>query len=126
MSWSRFTIVLIIAYVVYYLFNIIFDILKSKNVSVATSGRDVLTFSEDVQTTPVEHEDEQALVPVTVLDEYEDDTPNVVWEREDEDTEELNIVSHNINTSTGGSTQMSEVIKLAQSNTIDYKRSIIF
>jgi hypothetical protein len=126
MSWSKFTIVLIVAYVVYYLFNIIFDMLKSKHVSAATSGGDVLTFSEDVQTTPVDHEDEQVLAPVTILDEYEDDTQTAVWEREDEDTEELNIVSHNINNSTGGITQMSEVIKLAQNNTIDYKRSIVF
>jgi len=100
--------------------------LKSKHVSAATSGGDVLTFSEDVQTTPVDHEDEQVLAPVTILDEYEDDTQTAVWEREDEDTEELNIVSHNINNSTGGITQMSEVIKLAQNNTIDYKRSIVF
>lgn len=126
MSWSKFTIVLIVAYVVYYLFNIIIDSLKIKNVSAATSGGDVLTFSEEVQTTPVEHEEERAVVPVTVLDEYEEDSQNAVWEREDEDTEELNIISHNINTSTGGITQMSEVIKLAQSNTIDYKRSIVF
>lgn len=126
MSWSKFTIVLIVAYVVYYLLNIIFDMLKSKHVSAATSGGDVLTFSEDVQTTPVDHEDEQVLAPVTILDEYEDDTQTAVWEREDEDTEELNIVSHNINNSTGGITQMSEVIKLAQNNTIDYKRSIVF
>ncbi|WP_345956017.1 hypothetical protein [Mucilaginibacter sp. PAMB04168] len=126
MSWSKFTIVLIVAYVVYYLFNIIMDSLKSKNVSAATSGGDVLTFSEEVQTTPVEHEEERVVVPVTVLDEYEEDSQNAVWEREDEDTEELNIISHNINTSTGGITQMSEVIKLAQNNTIDYKRSIVF
>lgn len=126
MSWSKFTIVLIVAYVVYYLFNIIFDMLKSKHVSAVTSGGDVLTFSGDVQTTPVDHEDEQVLAPVTILDEYEDDTQTAVWEREDEDTEELNIVSHNINNSTGGITQMSEVIKLAQNNTIDYKRSIVF
>ncbi len=126
MSWSKFTIVLIVAYVVYYLFNIIIDSLKSKNVSAATSGGDVLTFSEEVQTTSVDHEEERAVVPVTVLDEYEEDSQNAVWEREDEDTEELNIISHNINTSTGGITQMSEVIKLAQSNTIDYKRSIVF
>jgi len=126
MSWSKFTMVLIVAYVVYYLFNIIMDSLKSKNVSAATSGGDVLTFSEEVQTTPVEHEEERAIIPVAVLDEFEDDSQNAVWEREDEDTEELNIISHNINSSTGGITQMSEVIKLAQSNTIDYKRSIVF
>jgi hypothetical protein len=126
MSWSKFTVVLIVAYVVYYLFNIIMDSLKSKNVSATTSGGDVLTFSEEVQTTPVEHEEERAPIPVTVLDEFEDDTQNAVWERDDEDTEELNIISHNINSSTGGITQMSEVIKLAQSNTIDYKRSIVF
>ncbi|WP_143009133.1 hypothetical protein [Pedobacter terrae] len=117
---------LIVAYVVYYLFNIIMDSLKSKNVSAATSGGDVLTFSEEVQTTPVEHEEERAIIPVAVLDEFEDDSQNAVWEREDEDTEELNIISHNINSSTGGITQMSEVIKLAKSNTIDYKRSIVF
>lgn len=126
MSWSKFTVVLIVAYVVYYLFNILMDSLKSKNVSATTSGGDVLTFSEEVQSTTVEHEEERAIIPVAVLDEFEDDSHNAVWERQDEDTEELNIISHNVNSSTRGITQMSEVIKLAQSNTIDYKRSIVF
>lgn len=126
MSWSKFTVVLIVAYVVYYLFNILMDSLKSKNVSATTSGGGVLTFSEEVQSTAVEHEEERAIIPVAVLDEFEDDSHNAVWERQDEDTEELNIISHNVNSSTRGITQMSEVIKLAQSNTIDYKRSIVF
>jgi hypothetical protein len=126
MSWSKFTIVLIVVYAAYYVLMILVDLMKSKTVTATTSAGDELTFSEDVQTTEVAHFEELVSTPVQVQDEYEEDSPVAVWEREEEDTEELNIISHNINTSTGGTTSMSEVIKLAQNNTIDYKRQIVF
>ncbi|QJD98562.1 hypothetical protein HH214_21640 (plasmid) [Mucilaginibacter robiniae] len=126
MSWSKFTIVLIAVYAAYYLLMVLMDLMKSKTVTATTSAGDELTFSEDVQTTEVEHFEELVPVPIEIPDEFEEGTTNAVWEREDEDTEELNIISHNINTSTGGTTSMSEVIKLAQNNTIDYKRQIVF
>ena len=126
MNWSKFTIILIVAYVAYYGFNIILDLIKSKNIRPVTTDGDVLTFSEDVQSIPVEHE-EEPVTPITIVqDDLENGSQSAVWEREEEDTEELNIVAHNINNSTGGITQMSEVIKLAQNNTIDYKRSLVF
>lgn len=126
MNWSKFTIILIVAYVAYYGFNIILDLIKSKNIRPVTTDGDVLTFSEDVQSIPVEHEEETIIPITTVQDDLENGSQSAVWEREEEDTEELNIVAHNINNSTGGITQMSEVIKLAQNNTIDYKRSLVF
>ena len=126
MNWSKFTIILIVAYVAYYGFNIILDLIKSKNIRPVTTDGDVLTFSEDVQSIPVEHEEEPVIPITTVQDDLENGSQSAVWEREEEDTEELNIVAHNINNSTGGITQMSEVIKLAQNNTIDYKRSLVF
>lgn len=126
MSWSKFTIVLVAVYAAYYLLMVLMDLMKSKSVTAITSAGDELTFSEDVQTTAVEHFEELAPIPVEVADEFEEGSINAVWEREDEDTEELNIISHNINTSTGGTTSMSEVIRLAQNNTIDYKRQIVF
>lgn len=127
MNWSKITIILIVAYVAYYRFNIILDLIKSKNVRPVSTEGDVLTFSEDVQSIPVEHQEEQAIIPISTFDDdLENGSLSAVWEREEQDTEELNIVSHNINNSTGGITQMSEVIKLAQTNTIDYKRSLVF
>ncbi|MEN0053596.1 MAG: hypothetical protein AAGC65_07995 [Mucilaginibacter sp.] len=127
MNWSKFTILLLVAYVAYYSIAIIIDLIKSKNVRPISTDGDVLTFSEEIQPTPVEHEEEPAIVPAAIIqDELENDSQAAVWDRQEEDTEELNIVSHNVNSSTGGITQMAEIIKLAQNNTIDYKRSLVF
>lgn len=126
MSWSKFTVVLAVLYAGYYLLIILTDMLKGKKVSTAVSGGDELTFSEDIQSTEVEHEPFLFTGPVNLQSEADDDLQNAVWERAEEDTEELNIISHNVNTSTGGVTEMAEVIKLAQNNTIDYKRSLVF
>ncbi|MET3114589.1 hypothetical protein AAKU52_002324 [Pedobacter sp. CG_S7] len=128
MSWSKFTLIVLVAYVLYYLINIIIDSIKSQSTSPSASNSDELTFHEDVLATEVE---DHIPIPITQEIASDDDVQeepiaNTVWEREDEDTEELNLLSHNINQSTGGITQMSDLIKLAKSETIDVKRSFVF
>jgi len=128
MSWSKFTLIVLVAYVFYYLINIIIDSIKSQSTSPSASSSDELTFHEDVLATEVE---DHIPIPITQEIASQDDVEeepiaNTVWEREDEDTEELNLLSHNINQSTGGITQMSDLIKLAKSETIDVKRSFVF
>ena len=130
MSWSKFTIIIVVGYVLYYIINIIIDSMKSQGTTAVANGSDELTFHEDVLATEVEDH-----VPISIAEETtyqnvavedEEETSNTVWERQEEDTEELNLLSHNINQSTGGITQMSDLIKLAKSDTIDVKRSFVF
>lgn len=124
MSWSKFTIVIAICYMVYYSFNIIFDMLKGNNSVASTNGGDVLTFTEDIQTTYVE--DEIEVVPKrAILGNHGLDQKDEVLEPVD-GVDELSMVMENINTSVGGVMDMSDIIKLAQNDTIEYKRSLVF
>lgn len=125
MSWSKFTIVVAICYVAYYSLNIIFDMLKGNSSAATTSGGDILTFTEDIQTTCME--DEIEVVPRRIiLANHGLDKKDEVLERVDDDIDELSMVIENINTSTGGVMDMSDIIKLAQNDTIEYKRSLVF
>ena len=125
MSWSKFTVVIAICYVAYYSFNIIFDMLKGNSSVAQSSGGDVLTFTEDIQTTYVE--DEIEVVPKRVIISNQDSgKKEEVLELVDDDIDELDAVMENINTSTGGVLSMSDIIKLAQNDTIEFKRSLVF
>jgi hypothetical protein len=125
MSWSKFTIVIAICYVAYYSFNIIFDMLKGNSSVASASGGDVLTFTEDIQTTYVE--DEIEVVPKRVIISNRDsDKKDEVLEPVGDNMDELGTVMENINTSTGGVISMSDIIKLAQNDTIEFKRSLVF
>lgn len=125
MSWSKFTVVIAICYVAYYSFNIIFDMLKGNSSVAQSSSGDVLTFIEDIQTTYVE--DEIEVVPKRVIISNQDSgKKDEVLELVDDDIDELDAVMENINNSTGGVISMSDIIKLAQNDTIEFKRSLVF
>ena len=125
MSWTKFTIVIAICYVAYYSFNIIFDMLKGNSSLASTSGGDVLTFTEDVQTTYVEDETE-AVPKRLIVTNRESGKEDGISGHLNNDTEVLNIEMENINVSTGGVLSMSDIIKLAKNDTIEYKRSLVF
>lgn len=124
MSWSKFTIVIAICYLAYYSFNIIFDMLRGNNSVVSDNNGDVLTFTEDIQTTYVGNT--MDVIPKRVI------IANNGSDGEDEesdhldDIEVLGTVMENINTSSGGVMNMSDIIKLAQNDTIEFKRSLVF
>lgn len=130
MSWTKFFYIIIGIYTFYYLINIVIDSLKSKDINDPSGHTDELTFQEDIE--PEDIKPQIITAPTTKeelpeLDKTEElEHANVSWGRQDEDTEEITLLSHNTNTSTGGTTQMSELIRLAQSNTIDYKNSLVF
>ncbi|MVN23031.1 hypothetical protein [Mucilaginibacter arboris] len=132
MSWTKFFYIIIGIYTFYYLIIIVIDSLKNKDINDPSSQMDELTFQEDIE--PENIKPEITAAPTTIeklaeLENVEEIGPapaKVVWERQDEDTEEITLVSHNTNTSTGGTTQMSELIRLAQNNTINYKNSLVF
>ncbi len=124
MSWSKFTIVIAICYLAYYSFNIIFDMLKEESQAVSDNNGDVLTFTEDIQTTYVGNEMIDAPKRIIIANNGSDNEEK----KSDyiDDMELLGTVMENINTSSGGVMNMSDIIKLAQNDTIEFKRSLVF
>lgn len=127
MNWTDFIIYLSIAYLTYYGINVIIDLLKLKRGSVNSGEDDVLEFSEIVGTTIIEddfptHNDE-------VPDETSFSEPDSLmeeWIRNEGDTEELELISENVNVSSGGVTSMQELMRLAQDQSIEVKKHLVF
>lgn len=124
MSWSKFTIVIAICYLAYYSFNIIFDMLKGGSQAVSDNNGDVLTFAEDIQTTYVGDEIDVAPKRVIIANNSSDNEEKKSVHIDD--MELLGTVMENISTSSGGVMNMSDIIKLAQNDTIEFKRSLVF
>jgi hypothetical protein len=131
MSWSKFWLILSVGYGCYFIINIIIDSLKTKNTGTPSSSSDELTFHENVTATEVG----ESLTPVAIQeveevkvieDIEEENVPNVVWERDTEDAEEITLISHNVNESTGGFTDLSKVFKEVRAETLDVKHSLVF
>lgn len=124
MSWSKFTIVIAICYLAYYSFNIIFDMLKGGSQAVSDNNGDVLTFTEDIQTTYVGDEIDVAPKRVIIANNSSDNEEKKSVHIDD--MELLGTVMENISTSSGGVMNMSDIIKLAQNDSIEFKRSLVF
>lgn len=127
MNWTDFIIYLSIAYLTYYGINVIIDLLKLKRGSVNSGEDDVLEFSEIVGTTIIEGD-----FP-TQNDEVPDETSFFnadslmeEWIRNEGDTEELELISENVNVSSGGVTSMQELMRLAQDQSIEVKKHLVF
>jgi len=72
MNWNQFILYLLVAYFIYYLINILLDLLRSKSKSPENSGLEELTFSEEhhpetVVADEVQNEEKklQAVIPDT-------------------------------------------------------------
>lgn len=127
MNWTDFITYLIIAYLIYYGITVIIDLLKPQNRSVINGEDDVLEFSEVVGTRIIEEDfptkneavpDGQRISNAVGLTEE--------WLRDEADTEELDLISENVNVSTGGVTSMQELMKLAQDQSIEVKKHLVF
>lgn len=125
MNWTDFVKFLTMAYLVYYGINVILDLLKQQNKSVA--GEDeVLEFSEFIGTSIIEDDD-----PTKVEGDPEPSGSSAEglveeWIRDEGDTEELDLISENVNVSTGGVTSMQELMRLAQDQSIEVKKQLVF
>jgi len=127
MNWTDFIKYLGIVYLIYYGVNVIIDLLKPQKGLVIEGEEDLLEFSESIGTTIIEDEPESK-------NDYTPDesTGNEIdgrleeWVRDEGDTEELNLISENVNVSTGGVTTMQELIRLAQDQSIEVKKHLVF
>lgn len=127
MNWTDFVTYLFIAYLIYYGINVIIDLLRPQQKSVIDGEGDVLEFSEVVGTTIVEEEFPINNKPIQDLQElHKSDGIMEEWIRNESDTEELNLISENVNVSTGGVTSMQELMKLAQDKSIEVKKQLVF
>lgn len=127
MNWTDFIIYLSIAYLTYYGINVIIDLLKPKNGSVISGEDDVLEFSEIVETTVIE--DDFPIQNEDFSDEFSfSDAEGLMeeWIRNEGDTEELDLISENVNVSSGGVTSMQELMRLAQDQSIEVKKHLVF
>lgn len=126
MNWTDFVTYLFIAYLIYYGINVIVDLLRPQHKSVLDGEGDILEFSEAVATTIVE---EGLPINSEVPDRQEihkSDGMIEEWIRSEADTEELNLISENVNVSSGGVSSMQELMKLAQDKSIEVKKQLVF
>ncbi len=99
MNWSKFFYIIISIYAFYYLVNIVIDTLKHKELNNPSGHSDELTFQEEIE--PEDIKPESNTPPATLeklaeLDKAEElEHANVSWARQDEDTEEITLISHN-------------------------------
>lgn len=127
MNWTDFVTYLFIAYLIYYGINVIVDLLRPQHKSVLDGEGDILEFSEAVATTIVEEG-----LPINseqIPDRQEihkSDGMIEEWIRSEADTEELNLISENVNVSSGGVSSMQELMKLAQDKSIEVKKQLVF
>lgn len=127
MNWTDFVTYLFIAYLIYYGIHVIVDLLKPQHKSVIDGEGDVLEFSEVAGTTIVEEDFPIDNKPEADRQElHKSDGIMEEWIRNEADTEELNLISENVNVSTGGVTSMQELMKLAQDKSIEVKKQLVF
>lgn len=127
MNWTDFIIYLSIAYLIYYGINVIIDLLKPHRRSVIGGEDDVLEFSEIVGTTIIEDDfthKKEAVSDGQGISNAEGLTEE--WVRDEADTEELDLITENVNVSTGGVTSMQELMRLAQDQSIEVKKDLVF
>lgn len=126
MNWTEFIKFLAIAYVAYYGINVILDLLKPQNRSFIDREGEVLEFSEFIGTTIIEDDEHTKLEgdPEPLGSRTEGLVED--WIRGEGDTEELDLISENVNVSTGGVTSMQELMRLAQDQSIEVKKQLVF
>lgn len=125
MSWTKFSTLLFAVYAFYYAVLLFWDLLHQKTTSLKASNNQEVRFSEDFETTLVSDEYETSSNIFSIKDE-ENDSQATIWERREDDTEEIPMVVPNVNVSTGGIKNISDLYRLAREETIVVKRQIAF
>lgn len=118
MEWTKFIQYIAIAYLSYYGLIIILDLLKPSKNKAIKGEDDFLSFSEEEEALEVWEDLEQVPQSPTSIEEK--------WDNSEQDTEEIDIINVNENVSTGGVSSLEEIISLADSGTIEIRKSLIF
>ncbi len=107
MNWTQFILSLVGIYFIYYLLNLLFDLLRPRQGAAENSGQQELTFFEEHQ-------------PEIVMDEVEE---GEVVKYEAELQESRQAMPSGILQSTGG-VSLKQLFSLAQSDLIEFTRTI--
>ncbi|WP_316777934.1 hypothetical protein [Pedobacter antarcticus] len=107
MNWTQFLLSLAAVYSLYYLLNVLFDLLKSRGQPATDNGQDELVFSEDHQPRQVSADEPTAgAAPGT-----------------DAEPKSRQSISSGPLQSTGG-VSLKQLFSLAQSDLIEYTKAI--
>ncbi len=127
MEWTQFIQYLSLAYLIYYGLNVIIDLLKPSSGKTLNGEDEMLEFSEGLEATLVEPFDEFQTNSVGQTHSEQSSTeitPEILSENEND--EEMELFEENINVSTGGVTSMQELFKLAQNQSIEVRKQLVF
>ena len=125
MNWTDFILYLALAYVAYYGLILIIDLLKPSSKLATSVEGDILEFSEEDETVIIE-EDEPVIQRASFENVQEGNTSMETWINREEDSEEIELVHVNVNNSTGGVTQIGELFSLAQEDSIEVTKKLVF
>lgn len=107
MNWTQFLLSLAAVYSLYYLLNVLFDLLRSRGQPAAEGGQDELVFSE-------EHQPRQVSA---------DEPPAGAAQDPDAEPKNRQAISSGPLQSTGG-VSLKQLFFLAQSDLIEYTKAI--
>ncbi len=116
MGWTEFIKFLISGYLLYYGILILLDLLKPEKGILLVGEEDLLEFPEDTQTTIIEEEESS---------QYGGATSGVQMTKEEEG-EQWELYQENVNVSTGGVSTMIDLFRLAQDETIEVKKHLVY
>jgi hypothetical protein len=120
MAWIEFTKYLAAAYLLYFGINVIIDLLKLKRDHDVPDDNDILEFSEPFETAIIEEKDYNISAPqIPAVNKKED--KNMTAENQ-----EWLLKGENINVSSGGVTSLSRIVELAQNDTIEFTKKIVY
>lgn len=120
MAWIEFTKYLAAAYLLYFGINVIIDLLKLKRDHDVPDDNEVLEFSEPFETAIIEEKDFNiSASPVPAVNKKEE--TNMTAENQ-----EWLLKGENINVSSGGVTSLSKIVELAQNDTIEFTKKIVY
>lgn len=106
MNWNQFIFYLLVVYFIYYLLNILLDLLRAKPMFAENSGQEELTFSEDHQPETVVENDVRSEEKKTMV----------------ASTNRQSISSGPIHTT--GAVSLKQLFSLAQSDLIEFTKAI--
>lgn len=127
MEWTEFIKYLSMGYLSYYGLVVIIDLLNPAQGLALNGEDDILEFSEVTETKVVEPYLEYEANPSSQenSDQRSPDNP-VEWVGEPGETEDLELFQENINVSTGGVSSMQELFRLAQNQSIEFRKQLVF
>lgn len=125
MNWTDFILYLALAYVAYYGLVLIIDLLNPSSKLATSVEGDILEFYEEDETVIIE-EEEPVIQKVNSENFQGGNNSKETWINSEEDSEEIELVHVNVNNSTGGVTQIGELFSLAQEDSIEVTKKLVF